>query len=80
MTSGRVSVGLKRVPVHCNLLTPRVWQWYGVDVLFPESGFIMPGKKGGIVGRALDCQGSWVAPSKSATHISFPILGKILTC
>lgn len=42
---GRASVGLKRLPVDWNLLTPSAWKYSTVGVLCPESGVLTPTEK-----------------------------------
>lgn len=65
--SGRISVGLKRVPVGCNL------QSRGGSVMeSSRKDKIMPGGKDGIVGKALDCvrRARWLLPSQLHTLAS----------
>ena len=39
---GRASLGLKRLPVEWNLLTPNAWKYSTVGVLCPESRVLTP--------------------------------------
>ena len=75
---GRASLGLKRLPIERNLLTPSAWQYSTVGVLCPDSSpYTSIKEKDSIVRKALDwLRGAGQSLSSQLLTLWLPDLGQ----